>query len=398
MIGDSVKKIVLKFYCCYNLGDDLFVKVFSEHFSDCRILLLANPKCIPKCLGANVRLHPYSVVELILQKAIGMLEERHILGFSGILRKIHTNCLNRIKAHCDAFVRIGGSIFMQHTPECPEVDFSTECSPDFSFRDDVCGKGNAFVIGANLGPVYSDDYWESIEQEFAQYRHICLRDYASFCRMRTLPNVHYAPDVLFLVPMPKVEQKGEHVVISVIDISQHTNDVLVIRSYYDLLEQAIDHFRKSGVPVTLVSFCQWQGDELAIQTLLDRFPDRSGISTCCYHGEPSKILEVLAEASFIVGSRFHSIILGMSFGKPVFPILYNCKTGNYLADLDFSGRSAELKDLPHTSLEDLLYNYDKHIVADVSLHHKYAENQFRGLRIFLGTKSGKGKEYESDFV
>ena len=31
------KQIVLDFYSCHNLGDDLFVETFAKHFSDCII-------------------------------------------------------------------------------------------------------------------------------------------------------------------------------------------------------------------------------------------------------------------------------------------------------------------------------------------------------------------------
>ena len=49
-----MKKIVLDYYSCYNLGDDLFVSAFASHFSQCDIRLLVNPKCIPLNLPSNV--------------------------------------------------------------------------------------------------------------------------------------------------------------------------------------------------------------------------------------------------------------------------------------------------------------------------------------------------------
>ena len=378
-----MKKIVLEFYSCYNLGDDLFVKTFSESFSDYPIRLLVNPKCIPGDLNQNVRIHPYSFLELLLMKAADVLDAHGFARVGKMFRAAHAWFLKQIQVHCAAYVRIGGSIFMEHAPGCEEIDFSTEQSPDFSFREDTQGTGNVFVIGANLGPAYSGDYWEKVRAEFQHYRHICLRDYASYCRMKDCANVQYAPDVLFLVPKPDVTPEQENVVISVIDIARHTSEERIIRAYYDLLAQAIAYFRESGIPVTLVSFCQWQGDERAIHDLMQRFPNQDGISTCLYRGVSAPVLEVLAKASFVVGSRFHSIILGMSFGKPVFPILYNCKTAHYLLDCGFPGRSAALQDLPSATLDDLLFNYREHILADCTAHQTFAINQFRGLRNFL---------------
>lgn len=95
------------------------------------------------------------------------------------------------------------------------------------------------------------------------------------------------------------------------------------------------------------------------------------------------MLRLFAGASFIIGSRFHSIILGILYGKPVFPISYNCKTENYLVDLQFAGKYTTLDRLPSMMLGDVIYNYENKIITDCSEHKKYAENQFWGVKEYL---------------
>lgn len=382
-----MKKIVLRFYSCHNLGDDLFVLLFAEHFSSCRIRLLVNPKCIPGELPPNVRIHPYSYLDFLLCKLIDLCDVHGITGALRLLNRFQTGCIDILKSNCDAFVKIGGSIFMQHAPGCKEIDFSTEEEVDYSFRDAAHGIGNSFIIGANLGPVYSADYWTQMEAEFRKHRHICLRDYASYSRMKDSPNVQYAPDVLFLTPMPDIKPEEENVVISVMDISRYTQDAQVVDAYYSLLEQTIGHFLRCEIPVTLASFCKWQGDEHAIRELRKRFLSEQRIAECCYRGDSKPVLEVFAGASFIIGSRFHSIVLGMNFCKPVFPIIYNCKTEHFLSDIHFAGRFAGLSDLNSATLEDVLYNYEHHIVADCTMLRRCAVNQFRGLENYLEEKT-----------
>ena len=84
---------------------------------------------------------------------------------------------------------------------------------------------------------------------------------------------------------------------------------------------------------------------------------------------------------------FHSIVLGMNFCKPVFPIIYNCKTEHFLSDIHFAGRFAGLSDLNSATLEDVLYNYEHHIVADCTMLRRCAVNQFRGLENYLEEKT-----------
>ena len=108
-----MKKIVLRFYSCHNLGDDLFVLLFTEHFSSCRIRLLVNPKCIPGELPPNVRIHPYSYLDFLLCKLIDLCDVHGITGALRLLNRFQTGCIDILKSNCDAFVKIGGSIFMR---------------------------------------------------------------------------------------------------------------------------------------------------------------------------------------------------------------------------------------------------------------------------------------------
>ncbi len=377
-----MKTIILQFYSSLNFGDDLFVKTFSDYFDECAIRLIVNPRCIPHGLGKNVTVHPYSYINFFWEKLRSLSD--HSRKIEAVVQKCADFCLSRVQSHADAFVLIGGSIFMEHAMDCPELDFTARARPDFTIRSYMQNRGNAFVIGANLGPAYSEGYWTSVRQTLLKYKHVCLRDYASYSMVSDLPHVQYAPDILFLVPKPNVKAERKTVVISVMDISRMTRNQEIITAYYRLLCDVADRFSQMGMAVTLVSLCGADGDEEAAQKIIaggGTFVHR--VSTCFYRGDMQPILELFAKASFVVASRFHSLIFALSFGKPVFPIVYNCKTAHYLQDLQFSGNYSDLKSLPKTSCTDVLYNFEKNIVTDCQEHKQYAENQFLALREYL---------------
>lgn len=384
-----MKKILLKYYSRKNFGDDMFVILFADYFNDCRINLIANPLYIPKSVKKmkNVKIHPYSYVNVLLNKLIFLVSKIKIsLRFIDFLNRCFTNFLNHsyyyISKNHDASVEIGGSIFMDKKND-KEIIFRTKEKPDFSLNSNLQDYGNFFIIGANLGPVYSQDYWNNIKEKFKTYNHICLRDWSSYTMVSDLPNVQYAPDVLFLITKSTVCCKRESVVISVIDISVHTSKIEIVNAYNELLIDTIIYFNNKNIPVTLVSFCKREGDENAITDLLNKIENTTMISTCFYKDNIDEILDLFANATYVIGSRFHSIIIGILFEKPVFPIVYNCKTENYLADLQFNGKSARLNELSNLTVEDLIYNYDNNIIANCSEHKKYAKNQFWGLSKYL---------------
>ena len=113
------------------------------------------------------------------------------------------------------------------------------------------------------------------------------------------------------------------------------------------------------------------------------------ISTCVYAGDPAETLKLFAGACYVVASRFHSMVLAMAYDKPVFPISYNCKTINYLNDLNFKGKLAKLEQLAETSVDDVLYNYNNNIITDCSMHKAHSSEQFSGVRTFLNSLNEK---------
>lgn len=379
-----MKRIVLKYYSRKNLGDDLFVKIFSDYFSDCRIYLITNPFYVPKGLGKNVKIHPFSFINTFIGKAVSMLGNNDKIW--NFVQHFFDYCYNKIEKNTDAIVEIGGSIFMENNREGRKaLDFGKKRKLDFHINSSLQNHGKRFVIGANLGPVYTEQYWEWIKNVLKKYNHVCLRDYSSYYMVKELTHVQYAPDVIFLTEYTKI-QEDEKVVISVVNISQYTTNEDIISAYYRLLREVVCYFSNKKDKVVLVSFCEREGDEIAINKLMSEISPNGYISVCNYNSNIDEILNLFANASYVIASRFHSLILSVIFNKPVFPISYNCKTENYLYDLNFEGKYAKLDDLLSMKLEDILFNYKNRIIIDNLEHKKYASNQFWGLKTYLNKK------------
>ena len=154
-----MKKVVLSYYSRRNLGDDLFVKIFTEYFNDCTIYLITNPCYVPKGLGKNVKVHPFSFLYTFVGKMMSLIGYENRL--SSIIQHFLECCYSRIEEKSDAVVEIGGSIFMDKERGVP-LDFGMKRKPDYSINSSLQNFGKRFVIGANLGPAYSEEYWDWI--------------------------------------------------------------------------------------------------------------------------------------------------------------------------------------------------------------------------------------------
>lgn len=376
-----MKKIALQYYSRLNFGDDLFVKVFAQHFRSYRIELIGNPICIPKGLDSNVRISPWSWPITIVSKLLSM-------GFlpnpvKAWLRSKYNLFIARAKKRGSACVLIGGSLFQDYcpSPETPQIPFDIPESylRDYSFNSQINESSNEFIIGANLGPAFQKDYFERMHNLLKDYAHVCLRDYASYYPFRLVPHIQYAPDVGFMHLPNTVPQENNTIVLSVMDISHHTNEPNIVESYNAFMANTAIHFSAMGYQVIILSMCSREGDDLAAQHILDLIPDHNNVHIHSYDGNLEEVFSLFSHASLVVATRFHSMIMGFVYGKPVFPIVYNCKMQHYLQDLHFTGHWASLETLKDYTVEDV----KKSAVCDCSAHKQYAHIQFEALKRYL---------------
>lgn len=380
-----MKKILVSYYAHNNLGDDLFIWALAKKFSDCRIKLICRHKYFSSDFPDNVKVSYFSYVEYfyyLLRRIIGSGKFEHFIC------KLVYSLRSKIAKKYDAFVEIGGSIYMDRSGE--PIDFFNNISPKYDWNSIISEKGNTFVIGANLGPAASKDYWNNIRRIFNEKTHVCLRDYSSYLMVADLPNVQYAPDVLFNIPTPPLTgSRSAYVVISVIDISRHTNDQSVVDWYFQLVIESVKRFNKINIPVLLMSFCQDEGDEKIIQSITGKLCAVNDVSEFYYRKNIKTAVELLAGASFIIGTRFHSIILGFDFGIPVYPIVYNCKTRHYLKDIKFQGKYADIENAMACNVDDVMESYRNKEIIDCALHKYYAAYQFKALNEYLESIADK---------
>ena len=263
------KNIFLQYYSRLNFGDDLFVRIFAEQFPNHRVCLLGNPAYIPEKLGSNVHISPFSWITV----ALGVIQAR-VKGqvAKQLLQHLYDRSIATAQRNAAASVMIGGSIFMDTKNRQDEIrfDVAEAVERDFSVRSSILPGRTNFVIGANLGPAYREDYFQNMKHRTEAYAHICVRDYASYSELQDCPNVQYAPDVVFALDPIRRAPVEKKVAISVIDPSKHTKDPQIIESYYELLAQTISTLCESGHKIVLVSFCKREGDEVGIAQLCNR--------------------------------------------------------------------------------------------------------------------------------
>lgn len=314
-------RILVDGYFNLNLGDDLFFHTLFDRCRDSEFLVLA-PKCYKACFGqeGNVR---------VIERNVFWRMEKKVLNAVGL------EAVFPISSVCDATVIIGGSIFIE--PNLPLRITRKRCP--------------LFIIGTNYGPERTVQYRSKVAKFFSDAADVCVRDRKSYDVFKEASNVRYAPDAIFSVDWLEWAKKYKtenKTFVSVIDLSEKRRPGL--RKYKENYEAfirdlTISHL-KERKQVVFASFCRDEGDEDAIVRIIRSMPDQyaSKVETLFYRGDCKKILKEIATSNYIIGSRFHSIVLGLAMGKDVVPISYSGKTDAMLKDLRKS--SIRMDDLP----------------------------------------------------
>lgn len=174
-----------------------------------------------------------------------------------------------------------------------------------------------YVLGSNFGPYNNKEYYNYYKNVFEKANDVCFSDKNSYEKFKDLKNVRWAPDIVFTLDTSNISIKNnKKVVISIIDCSRKNNC-----EYKDSYEKKIieisEYFIRKGYEVIMMSFCKFEGDELAIESIYSKCNDdlEQKLKKYYYRGNIEEALNVMANCQIIVGTRFHANILGLLLGK-----------------------------------------------------------------------------------
>lgn len=310
-----------------NLGDDLFLDILFKRYPNTTFVLYVRKKYHPfykKYPNTKV----YSSTNIINR------------GLNYFMRKLgkHAFVQRKIAINCDVSIHIGGSIYQQ---KANWVDILHN-------RKALLIKNQPFfVLGANFGAFTDETFYDEYLRLFRKYEDICFRDDYSYNLYQKLPNVRKAADIVFSLKYDFNIKVKNKVVISIIKPSFRPYLKKYDFNYYQKIKEIAINYVKEGYEVVLMSFCKAEGDEMAINEVLDIIPEEyiHKIKTHKYYGDIDKALKEIASSSAIIATRFHAMILGWVFKKPTLPIAYNEKMTNVMKDVNYTGKFFDFDNL-----------------------------------------------------
>ncbi len=343
-----------------NLGDDLFIKIICEKYSNVKFHIPLREN------EANESLK--KIKNLIFSKRLfniyqSLKKESIINNHLKIKTDLTALFAKKYLSKFDASVYIVGSAFIQKSAD---KDYSNL----LLLNKMVNISKKFFLINSNFGPYVDDKYLQDARKIISKMDDVCFRDEYSYDLFKDLKNVRYASDVvLSLKPATIVE--NNYVLISVMDLGS---------DYFEFISKLIKKIYEKNLKVKLVAFCKSQNDLSAVEEINKIIKT----DVLVYDGNMEEILKEFNACKAIIATRFHSMILGFAYNKSIIPVIYSQKTLKVIEDSDFKGLYIELSKLKEYSEESIineLLNDHKPISL---LYKDKSLLQFSGLNKYIG--------------
>ncbi|MGJ9459041.1 polysaccharide pyruvyl transferase family protein [Oceanobacillus sp. CF4.6] len=367
-----MKRIFVDIYLAFNLGDDLFLDILARKYPDCEIVVNHVGSNYDQFLAKykNVKRRKYTIYNKIAQR----------LGISDTI----TNYDDIAETH-DALVFVGGSIFREE-PFHP-VLYKERMKIVTAFKK---RNKSVFILGANFGPYTSQKFIKEHVELFKLCDDVCFRDMNSYNIFKYLPQVRYAPDIVFQMDVIEYKNvfKKNVVGFSIIDVRHKQGLMTYFDKYIESTVKSINILVDKGYECCLTSFCDKEGDLEIINLIRSKLSPKTleKVTTYNYQGDLSEALHLIATFNLFIAARFHANILALLLGIGLVPIIYSDKTSNMLNDIGFN----EIL----VTMDKLKLQYDERILdgaldnrANLEFISESARDQFKGLHDIL--KSSK---------
>ena len=359
-------EVYVHFFNFKNYGDDLFVLMLANRFP-------------------NITFHINGVRENLIafqnQKNIVMHYDTFCLkAVNKIGKKILKKDINFIRRarKCEAVIYIGGSLFIQ--PEERKLESY------YLFNKNLSIAGKPFIImGANFGPYRDNEFLDFFKREFRGYYGISLRDRASYDLFSELNNVIYAPDILFNIQQlykdiqSKREDSQKYIVFSLYGRKELKDK----ESYIVNIVRKISQYIDAGYHIKLISMCECQGDLAVCNEVKDRISQKSYVEIINYDGNPETVVGCIANAEFVIGSRFHAVVTALAYRVPVLPIIYSNKTLNMLKDIGYAGKYIDINETNKLDFEFTEMSRCTDNAVDINQISQESNKHFAGFESIL---------------
>ena len=367
-------RALIRAYLAENFGDDLFVYILCNRYPGTQFYLVGeeSKRYIEHCADNLKFVSADSFFSKILNKKHKLKMKLQGKKYQILREEAVLNEMCKLFKHN---ILVTGSFYIQ--------------SPywDGIIRDKEWYETKPYILGCNFGPYYDKEYYQIYRELFKNAAQVCFREQYSYQLFKNLKNVSWAPDLVFNLDISKYDIiDNDYIIVSVVNLLKDDDMQMkdIQDSYIHFLVDVINKLTVKRKKVVLMSFCCRQGDTKVIDAIMKLVDNRQYVTIYEYKEYGiEKSIELFSKCSGVIATRYHAMILGMLFRKPLVPIVYSEKMLNVLNDMGYSGRVLNVNSLSNEhieNIEDLMFKLQDDVIdrqiERAQLQFEYLDNIF----------------------
>lgn len=370
-----MRKILILAYTNFNFGDDMFINTLCQEFPNQKFVLCAD-KAYKNTFShiPNLTITSKNLIERIYNKMIN------------IFPSLYKFNINTIKYSAVVYV-IGGLFNEDKTWNSLVMSNGITRVKNMMWKNSFDSRTPFFLLGCNVTNVLTYTYIEQMTYLFDGLTDICFRDHYSYNYFKGLNNVRWAPDIVFNY-QGQSEKKNDSILISVWGPLTRTdlfpqwswaNELW--NPYAEFIIKIAQEFIKLGHKVTLLALCENEGDlEACVKIKSQGLLETDIVS---YNGNLQEIITLFQNARFIVGTRFHSIVMALNSNCAFYPIVYESKTLQLLKDIGYQDHYSHIEQIESYCIDKVINIYEKNNIISCDNIKTNASNQFERLKSYI---------------
>lgn len=272
-------------------------------------------------------------------------DESRMLPFSD-LKNI---CIHRGE-NIDKIIMVGGSMFeIGSTAEIIDR-YRTTVRRFKKFRK---SGGKIAIVGVSISSVCRKLAWWVIKSQLKQTDIVTVRDShsANMFKMMKIQSSFYS-DMIFGCEYEKYEDKSGLAISAYRNVRTPDKNLECCKKYAEIADEYIN---QTGKKVRLLAFdCEDENDLSAAHTIFALMKNKLNAEIAAYTGDAKEIFDAIGKSECMIGTRFHSIVIGAMLGVPVVCVSYSQKTDNMLSDFKFLGEVIDYRDIENIETSDLV--------------------------------------------
>lgn len=356
------RKHLLYAFVHNNFGDDLFIKILCERYPNENFYIGLDPNKANSSFKKIDNLYfdkKLFKIDKLLKKESFI--NNHIKIKFNLVQKIYFKYLNSFNSS----IYVVGSAFIQNNANKDYTNL-------LLLEKRVTSSNKFFLINSNFGPYVDEKYLNISKNIISKMTHATFRDKYSYNLFKDIKIVSYAPDLVLTLKEKKIVSTNQ-VMISVMDLGDE---------YFRLIQNFIKELNNKGLNCKLVSFCKSQNDEKMANQLIESIKDYK-IDLLSYNGNIDEIIEEFNKSSYIISTRFHSLILSLALNKPFLPFIYSNKTDEVLNDINYKGIRIKNDTIKDINIKDTINYLLNSKALNIDTYKLRANNQFKSLDFYL---------------